>query len=88
MSTNNYHTRINDNALSFGMVRYSTGDKDTDKSLWKMVISDFCGSKTHTSLEINISDLQRIKCFCDKAIQMLETDGDRKTNQQNPANSG
>ena len=75
--TNNFHSRINDHSLSFGMVRYSTGDKDHDASLWKLVISHFCGSKKLIDIEVNMSDLLAIRSFCDKAIDSLKTDGGR-----------
>ena len=77
MATNNFHERINDHPLSFGMQRYSTGDKDNDKSLWKLIISEYCGNKTMFSVEVSLSDLNKIKLFCEKAMKTLETDGGR-----------
>lgn len=77
MTTNNFHTRINDHALSFGIVRYSTGSKPEDHYLWKLVISEFCGSKKLAAIEVTMDDLQKIKSFCDKAIEDLKTDGGR-----------
>lgn len=77
MTTNNFHTRINDHALSFGMQRYATGDTADDKHLWKLVISEFCGSKKLHSMEPTIDDLIKIKSFCDSAIDVIKTDGGR-----------
>jgi hypothetical protein len=78
MSTNNFHTRINDHALSFGIQRYATGIKETDDSLWKLIISDYCGVKKHASIEVSIQDIICLKNFCEKALEELKTDGGRK----------
>lgn len=79
MTANAYHTRINDHALSFGMIRYSTGQKPDDEFLWKLIVSEFCGNKRLHSMEVKLEDLQKIKTFCDKAIEMINTDGGRKS---------
>ena len=78
MSTSSFHSRINDHALSMGMVRYSTGPKDEDKYLWKLVISKDCGSKELASIEVSLGDLTSLRNMCDKSITILQTDGDRK----------
>ena len=78
MTTNSFSTRINDHALSFGLCRYATGEKDTDDFIWKLIISDYCGSKKHTSIEVTFLDLQKVKSFCDQAMEELVTDGGRK----------
>lgn len=77
MSTTSFHERINDHKLSFGMVRFSTGPKDNDEKLWRMVVSKSCGSEKLECIDVTISDLVRIKSFCDKAIDCLNTDGGR-----------
>ena len=77
MTTNSFHFRIDDHPLSLGMVRYSTGDKEEDKFLWKLVISDFCGSKVHTMIEPTIANLVEMQRFCQQAIETLKTDGGR-----------
>ncbi len=77
MPTNSYHSRINDHALSFGMERYSTGQKDTDDYLWKLVVSEHCGSRKLQELEVSVQDLMCLRNFCNRAIETLKTDGDR-----------
>lgn len=77
MTTLSFHTRINDLNLSFGMVRFSAGDKPDAEYFWKMVLSESCGINRLTSMEVTIQDLQKIKSFCDQAIETLETDGGR-----------
>lgn len=77
MTTSSFHERINDHKLSLGMIRYSSGSKDDDEYFWKLVISEHCGSKRLAQLEVSISDLTKIKQFCDRAIKCLHSDGDR-----------
>lgn len=77
MATNSWHERINDHKLSFGMVRYSTGEKEHDDYMWRMVVSNHCGSTKLESIDVTVSDLVKIKSFCDKAIDCLMSDGDR-----------
>lgn len=79
MTTSGFHSRVNDHALSLGLERYSTGAKDTDKYLWKFVVSEFCDNKRLLSFEVSISDLTKIKTICDQAIKELQSDGGRKT---------
>lgn len=78
MTTSGFHSRVNDHALSFGLERYSTGIKDTDKFLWMFVVSDFCGNKVHTSFQVCVDDLVKMKSICDQAIRELTSDGGRK----------
>lgn len=81
MATNSWHKRINDHSLSFGMVRYATGDKDYDDHMWRMVVSNYCGSNKLASIDVTVSDLVKIKSFCDKAIDYLMSDGGRLSEQ-------
>jgi len=80
MTTNNYHSRINDHRLSLGLARYSDGKQDTyhqEDSFWRLIVSLDCGSKRLTAIDVTVSDLVAIKSFCDRAIETLNTDGDR-----------
>jgi len=81
MTDTSFHTRINNHALSLGMVRYSTGNKDTDDYLWKFVISNHCGSEKIIQIEASVEDFRKMITVLNNAISCLETDGRRKTKE-------
>ena len=84
MTTNCFHSRINDHKLSFGMVRYSDGKTDTyhkEDVIWRMIVSNFCGSEKLAAIDVTISDLVKIKSFCDEAINTLKSDGNREAEE-------
>ncbi len=82
--TNGNWSRIGDNALGFGMVRYSNGGAGSERILWRMEITGNPGTKL-TEVDAKISDLRAISTWCERAIETLQTDGGRMGDDEHEA---
>jgi hypothetical protein len=71
--TNGSWSRIGDNALGFGLKRYAA---DEHNVLWRLQITRQPNDKV-VELDANVKDLREIARWCEKAIEMVTSDGGR-----------
>ena len=71
--TNGNWSRIGDNALGFGIKRYTA---DEHNVLWRLQITRQPSDKL-VELDANVKDLREIIQWCTKAIDTISSDGGR-----------
>jgi hypothetical protein len=76
MSTDGTWTRINDLALGLGLKRFTAGRDINADVLWRLQVTGLPGTKL-AEFDANVRDLRKIANWCETAIKILNTDGER-----------
>lgn len=81
--TNGSWSRIGDQALGFGLQRYTNGSGTSERVLWRLEITGHPNRKL-VELDASVSDLRDIARWCEKAVEMLQSDGGRNVEEAAP----
>lgn len=77
--TNATWSRIGESNLGFGIKRYQAGTEDTP--LWRLQIS-YPDRSNIVDIDASVQHLREIQRFCERAIGILLTDGERVSKEQ------
>lgn len=77
MPTDGTWTRVNDLALGFGLKRFTAGGSTCPDVLWRLQVTGLPGDKLG-EFDANVKDLRKIATWCEQAIKILQTDGERR----------